>query len=48
VDRINPALGYVPGNIAVISWRANNLKRDAAAAELRRIADWMDAQEKPA
>lgn len=43
VDRIIPTLGYVPGNIAVISWRANNLKRDATAEELRRVADWTDS-----
>lgn len=34
-------MGYVPGNVAVISWRANNLKRDASADELLRIAAWM-------
>lgn len=40
VDRIVPALGYVRTNIAVISWRANRLKSDAAPEELLRVAQW--------
>lgn len=28
VDKIIPELGYVKGNVAVISWRANRLKSD--------------------
>lgn len=34
VDRINPLLGYVRGNIAVISWRANKLKSDCIDPEV--------------
>lgn len=33
IDRIEPALGYVPGNVEVISLRANWLKRDSTARE---------------
>lgn len=43
LDRINPMLGYVPGNIAVISMRANAIKRNGTAAEHDRIAAWMRA-----
>ena len=43
IDRIDPALGYVPGNVAVISFKANRLKSDATVEELRQIADWMEA-----
>lgn len=43
IDRIVPTLGYVFGNVAVISNRANRLKSDATAEELRQIADWMDS-----
>lgn len=44
LDRLNNAWGYVPGNIAVISHRANKLKGDATAKELRRIATWMESK----
>jgi hypothetical protein len=37
LDRIVPALGYVPGNVRVISFRANRLKADATAAEMRLV-----------
>ncbi len=40
VDRIDNAKGYVPGNIVVVSRRANAIKRDATLEELRRIADF--------
>lgn len=32
IDRVNPNFGYVPGNVAIISNRANRIK----AAQLRR------------
>jgi hypothetical protein len=44
IDRLVPALGYVPGNVALLCWRCNNLKRNATAAELRRISDWMGSR----
>jgi hypothetical protein len=37
LDRVNPLLGYVKGNVWVISWRANNLKRDATLQELEQL-----------
>lgn len=40
VDRIDPGQGYVKGNIIVVSWRANNLRRDATPEELRTVADF--------
>jgi len=42
LDRLDSKVGYVPGNVAVICYRCNILKRDATASELRAIADWMD------
>jgi len=33
--------GYVPGNVAVISWRANRLLSDASPSELRRLLEWL-------
>jgi hypothetical protein len=41
LDRIRPALGYVPGNVAVISHRANTIKSFGTAEEHERIAAWM-------
>lgn len=43
LDRIVPERGYVKGNVAVISQRANRIKNDASSEELRAVADWMDA-----
>lgn len=40
LDKIIPAKGYVKGNIAVMSMRANRLKNDATPDELRRLADF--------
>jgi hypothetical protein len=31
------ALGYVPGNVMVVSWRANTLKGNATLAELQTL-----------
>lgn len=44
LDRIIPSKGYVKSNIKVISNRANAIKRDATAAELRAIADYIDRE----
>jgi hypothetical protein len=38
LDRIDNTLGYVPGNVWVISWRANELKGNATADELTKLA----------
>jgi hypothetical protein len=43
IDRIDNDKGYVPGNVVVVSWRANALRRDATDQELRALADyWLD------
>lgn len=43
VDRIIPSRGYVKGNIEVISYRANVLKRDCTDPEVfRRIAKYIE------
>jgi hypothetical protein len=38
LDRIVPELGYAPGNVRVISDRANKLRNDATADELEAVA----------
>lgn len=42
LDRIDSSRGYVPGNIAIISWRANCLKRDGTLDEFRKIVAYME------
>lgn len=41
IDRFDCALGYTPGNVNIICWRCNEIKRTATEQELRAIADWM-------
>jgi len=42
VDRFDNRLGYTKDNIRVISYRANQLKRDATVDEIRRILHYME------
>jgi hypothetical protein len=42
LDRIEPRKGYVRGNIAVISQRANQIKNVASAMELFAVAHWLE------
>ncbi len=42
LDRICNDRGYVKGNVQVISWRANSLKRDATVEEIRSILKYME------
>lgn len=42
LDRIIPQLGYVPGNIQVISYKANTMKSDATIKELVSFAKWVN------
>lgn len=44
LDRIDPKKGYVIGNVAFISGRANRIKYDATPDELEAIAKWMRQQ----
>lgn len=37
IDKIDPTKGYVRGNVWIISWRANSLKRDGTLAEFEAI-----------
>lgn len=41
LDRKDPLKGYVPGNVSVISFRANLIKNDATAEELEKVLNWM-------
>jgi hypothetical protein len=47
LDRIIPELGYVPGNVDVISQRANVIKNDASPEEVQMVADYMRKKMRP-
>lgn len=43
IDRKNNLRGYIPGNVAIISFRANALKRDATPEEIFKLATYVRA-----
>jgi hypothetical protein len=45
IDRINSSVGYVNGNIHIISWRANRIKNDATPDELVKLANYFSKQQ---
>ena len=44
IDRLIPELGYIKGNVNVISLRANIIKNNATKDELIKIANWMESK----
>lgn len=44
LDRMVPELGYVKGNIAIISLRANMIKTNATSQEVGKVYSWMKRQ----
>jgi len=42
IDRIDPSKGYVLGNIAIISHKANTIKSNASCSELRCVLAYME------
>lgn len=41
LDRKDNNLGYIKGNVFVVSWRANRLKNDSTLAELEALVRYM-------
>lgn len=41
VDRLRPELGYVEGNVAVISLKANSIKNAYGSEDLDKVAKWL-------
>lgn len=44
LDRLIPELGYVPGNVEVISFRANFIKTNACLEELEALQVWLKSR----
>jgi len=42
IDRLVPNSGYVKGNIAVISFKANRMKNNGSTEEIRKLLNWME------
>ena len=45
LDKIIPSKGYVEGNVAWISYKANAIKNDANSEEILKVAKWLKKQE---
>lgn len=43
IDRVVPELGYVRGNVQIISHRANTIKNDATLAELKSVVAYLES-----
>lgn len=46
LDRIIPNLGYIPGNIVVMSRKANRLKNNASLDEMILLGKWAEKQKR--
>lgn len=42
IDRLDNSKGYIKGNVAVMSWRANRIKNNGSAEEHHKIAHYLD------
>ena len=42
LDKVIPELGYVKGNVQVISWRANRLKSNGTLEDFQAITRWLE------
>ena len=45
LDKIIPSKGYVEGNVAWISFKANAIKNDANSEEILKVSKWLKKQE---
>lgn len=41
LDRIHPEKGYIKGNVAIISYKANRMKNNASLGELESLVSWL-------
>lgn len=45
IDRINPKIGYIKSNVAVISHLANKIKNNATCEEIKKTYQWLKKNE---
>ena len=48
IDRTDSSKGYIPGNVRIMSWRANCLKKDGTVDEIRALLVYMEGLGRPA
>ena len=44
LDRLNPKLGYVPGNVMVISVKANLIKSAYGSEDILKVGEWLKSR----
>jgi hypothetical protein len=42
IDRIDNEKGYTPENITIMSYRANELKRNGSLKEFKKLVEWIE------
>ncbi len=42
LDRMDNSRGYEPGNVSVISWKANRMKSHYSLEEFKRLVEWLE------
>lgn len=47
IDRSDSRKGYIPGNVVIMSRRANTLKNNASAEELRKVLEYIEKNISP-
>ena len=47
LDRVDPKRGYTHDNVRIISFRANSIKQDATADEIKRVLEYMINESNP-
>ena len=44
-DRIDPNLGYVKGNVEIISYKANRIKNNGTLSDFRKMIDYLESKQ---
>lgn len=42
LDRLIPDKGYIKGNMAIISFKANRMKNNGSTEEIRKLLNWLE------